>query len=222
MIKKKQIIPSPAEVKFPMSDFDVHANSLLVNLIEVKDKHEQKFGVDRLLTLVSNELREKFWLQSQRVWAGQQSKDIEKFDRAVQGMIRAYGFLEDWALIYGVDPMPNISVFEHQMGDGSVMVVAKSEMDAKMFEQFRVKPTRFVDSSIKDTRDCHVWTMAEIEELLKSPVLKDVVEAKRMYGHAKLVNLTGFDDIQSDLDFSEPSQLPVLFNIKHAERFKDG
>jgi len=210
MIKKKQIIPSPIEVKFPMSDFDVHANSLLVNLIEVKDKHEQKFGVGRLLTLVDNELREKFWLQSQRVWVGQQSKDIEKFDRAVQGMIRAFGFLEDWALIYGVDPMPDISVFEHQMGDGSVMVVAKSEMDAKMFEQF------------KGSRNCHVWTMTEIEKLLNSPVLKDVVEAKRMYGHAKLVNLTGFDDIQSDLDFSEPSQLPVLFNTKHAERFKDG
>lgn len=208
--KNKQVVPSPVEVKFPMSVFDVHANSLLVNLIEIKDKHEQKFGVGRLLTLVSNELREKFWLQSQRVWAGQQSKDIEKFDRAVQGMIRAFGFLEDWALINGVEPMPEISVFEHQMGDGSVMVVAKSEMDVKMFEQF------------KGLRNCHVWTMAEIEELLKSPVLKDVVEAKKMYGHAKLVNLTGFDDMESDLDFSEPSQLPVMFNTKHAERFKDG
>jgi hypothetical protein len=208
--KNKQIIPSLVEAKFPMSDFDVHANSLLVNLIAIKDRHEQKFGVGRLLTLVNNELREKFWLQSQRVWVGQQSKDIEKFERAVHGMIRAYWFLESWALINGVDQMPEISVFEHLTGDGSVMVVAKSEMDAKMFEQFR------------GSRNCHVWTMVEIEELLKLPVLKDVVEAKRMYGHAKLVNLTGFDDMESDLDFSEQSQLPVMFNTKHAERFKDG
>jgi hypothetical protein len=196
---------------FPMNAFDVFMNSRLVELSVVKRDHEKRWGINRLIELVDSEFRIKVWRQAERVFEASVSRDEVKLDRAVGGMIKAYAALETWAVENGVPEMPAIVAVEHEMKDGSVMVVVGNHHDATLYQQFR-----------PDVQNRHIWTMEELELIMESPVIKETMKIKALMPCAALVRLdkdakefplggaTGFDDVKSDE--LEASSLPKVFD----------
>lgn len=186
-------------------------NSRLVELSVVKREHEKRWGINRLIELVDSEFRIKVWRQAERVFEASVSRDEVKLDRAVGGMIKAYGALETWAVENGVPEMPDITAVEHEMKDGSVMVVVGNHHDATLYQQFR-----------PDVQNRHIWTMEELELIMESPVIKDTMKIKALMPCAAMVRLdkdakefpmggaSGFDDVKSDE--LEASSLPKVFD----------
>jgi len=196
---------------FPMNTFEVFMNSRLVELSVVKRQHEKRWGINRLIELVDSEFRIKVWRQAERVFEASVSRDEVKLDRAVGGMVKAYAALEAWAVENGVPEMPAIVAVEHEMQDGSVMVVVGTHHDATLYQQFR-----------PDVQNRHIWTMEELELIMDSPVIKDTMKIKALMPCAAMVRLdkdakefplggaTGFDDVKSDE--LEASSLPKVFD----------
>ena len=196
---------------FPMNTFEVFMNSRLVELSVVKREHEKRWGINRLIELVDSEFRIKVWRQAERVFEASVSRDEVKLDRAVGGMVKAYAALETWAVENGVPEMPAIVAVEHEMQDGSVMVVVGNHHDATLYQQFR-----------PDVQNRHIWTMEELELIMDSPVIKDTMQIKALMPCAAMVRLdkdakefplggaTGFDDVKSDE--LEASSLPKVFD----------
>lgn len=196
---------------FPMNTFEVFMNSRLIELSVVKRDHEKRWGINRLIELVESEFRIKVWRQAERVFEASVSRDEVKLDRAVGGMVKAYAALETWAVENGVPEMPAIVAVEHEMQDGSVMVVVGTHHDATLYQQFR-----------PDVANRHIWTMEELELIMESPVIKDTMKIKALMPCAAMVRLdkdakefplggaTGFDDVKSDE--LEASSLPKVFD----------
>ena len=196
---------------FPMNTFEVFMNSRLVELSVVKRQHEKRWGINRLIELVDSEFRIKVWRQAERVFEASVSRDEVKLDRAVGGMVKAYAALEAWAVENGVPEMPAIVAVEHEMQDGSVMVVVGTHHDATLYQQFR-----------PDVQNRHIWTMEELELIMDSPVIKETMKIKALMPCASMVRLdkdakefplggaTGFDDVKSDE--LEASSLPKVFD----------
>ena len=196
---------------FPMNTFEVFMNSRLLELTVVKRDHEKRWGINRLIELVDSEFRIKVWRQAERVFEASVSRDEVKLDRAVGGMVKAYAALETWAVENGVPEMPAIVAVEHEMQDGSVMVVVGNHHDATLYQQFR-----------PEVANRHIWTMEELELIMESPVIKDTMKIKSLMPCAAMVRLdkdakefplggaTGFDDVKSDE--LEASSLPKVFD----------
>lgn len=196
---------------FPMNTFEVFMNSRLIELSVVKREHEKRWGINRLIELVDSEFRIKVWRQAERVFEASVSRDEVKLDRAVGGMVKAYAALETWAVENGVPEMPAIVAVEHEMQDGSVMVVVGTHHDATLYQQFR-----------PDVQNRHIWTMEELELIMDSPVIKETMKIKALMPCASMVRLdkdakefplggaTGFDDVKSDE--LEASSLPKVFD----------
>ena len=196
---------------FPMNTFEVFMNSRLLELLAVKREHEKNWGINRLVALVDSEFRIKFWRQAERVFDASKSRDEVKLDRAVGGMVKAYAALEAWAVENQVPQMPEILAVEHEMQDGSVMVVVGNHHDATLYQQFR-----------PDVANRHIWTMEELELIMDSPVIKDTMKIKALMPCVAMVRLdkdakefplggaTGFDDVKSDE--LEASSLPKVFD----------
>ena len=196
---------------FPMNTFEVFMNSRLVELSVVKRDHEKRWGINRLIELVDSEFRIKVWRQAERVFEASVSRDEVKLDRAVGGMVKAYAALEAWAVENGVPEMPAIVAVEHEMQDGSVMVVVGTHHDATLYQQFR-----------PEVANRHIWTMEELELIMDSPVIKETMKIKALMPCAAMVRLdkdakefpmggaTGLDDMKSDE--LEASSLPKVFD----------
>jgi len=207
----KKVVGGLKQPEFPMNTFEVFMNSRLIELSVVKRDHEKKWGINRLIELVDSEFRIKVWRQAERVFEASVSRDEVKLDRAVGGMIKAYAALEAWAVENGVPEMPAIVAVEHEMKDGSVMVVVGNHHDATLYQQFR-----------PDVANRHIWTMEELELIMESPVIKETMKIKALMPCAALVRLdkdakefpeggaTGFDDVKSDE--LEASSLPKVFD----------
>jgi hypothetical protein len=213
MVKKSlsKALSGLKQPEFPMNTFEVFMNSRLVELSVVKRQHEKRWGINRLIELVDSEFRIKVWRQAERVFEASVSRDEVKLDRAVNGMVKAYAALEAWAVENGVPEMPAIVAVEHEMQDGSVMVVVGNHHDATLYQQFR-----------PDVQNRHIWTMEELELIMESPVIKDTMKIKALMPCASMVRLdkdakefpmggaTGFDDVKSDE--LEASSLPKVFD----------
>tara|TARA_R110000868_G_scaffold2413_1_gene17908 strand:- start:70 stop:765 length:696 start_codon:yes stop_codon:yes gene_type:complete len=213
MVKKslKKVVGGLKQPDFPMNTFEVFMNSRLLELLAVKREHEKNWGINRLVALVDSEFRIKFWRQAERVFDASKSRDEVKLDRAVGGMVKAYAALEAWAVENQVPQMPEILAVEHEMQDGSVMVVVGTHHDATLYQQFR-----------PDVQNRHIWTMEELELIMESPVIKDTMKIKALMPCAAMVRLdkdakefplggaTGFDDVKSDE--LEASSLPKVFD----------
>ena len=207
----KKVVGGLKQPDFPMNTFEVFMNSRLVELSVVKRDHEKRWGINRLIELVDSEFRIKVWRQAERVFEASVSRDEVKLDRAVGGMVKAYAALETWAVENGVPEMPAIVAVEHEMQDGSVMVVVGNHHDATLYQQFR-----------PDVQNRHIWTMEELELIMDSPVIKDTMKIKALMPCAAMVRLdkdakefplggaTGFDDVKSDE--LEASSLPKVFD----------
>ena len=207
----KKVVSGLKQPDFPMNTFEVFMNSRLVELSVVKREHEKRWGINRLIELVDSEFRIKVWRQAERVFEASVSRDEVKLDRAVNGMVKAYAALESWAVENGVPEMPAIVAVEHEMQDGSLMVVVGNHHDATLYQQFR-----------PDVQNRHIWTMEELELIMDSPVIKDTMKIKALMPCAAMVRLdkdakefpmggaTGFDDVKSDE--LEASSLPKVFD----------
>jgi hypothetical protein len=213
MVKKglSKALGGLKQPEFPMNTFEVFMNSRLVELSVVKRDHEKRWGINRLIELVDSEFRIKVWRQAERVFEASKSRDEVKLDRAVGGMVKAYAALETWAVENGVPEMPAIVAVEHEMTDGSVMVVVGTHHDAVLYQQFR-----------PDVQNRHIWTMEELELIMESPVIKETMKIKALMPCAAMVRLdkdakefplggaTGLDDMKSDE--LEASSLPKVFD----------
>jgi hypothetical protein len=213
--KKHPVVEQPSPKADPWT---IHIQSKLVELESVKAASDRKWGENRLTTLVSSELREKFWLQNSRLHQAMESKDWAKFDSSVAGMIRAYGVLDQWATEEGLEPASAIPRIEWEMQNGQTMVIVRSVNDAVAIQTQR-----------QDLANHHIWSMQEMEVFMSDEGVQHLIKAKALvptaqvtkYKH-KLGGATGFDDFENDLTFSDNDKMEYKFNSVQAERFRDG
>jgi len=212
-----------AETPSPKADpWTIHVQSKLVELESVKAASDRKWGENRLTTLVSSELREKFWLQNSRMHQAMEAKDWTKFDSSVAGMIRAYGVLDQWATEEGLEPASAIPRIEWEMQNGQTMVIVRTVNEAVAIQTQR-----------QDLANHHIWSMQELEALLADERMQAVIKIKALVPTAQLTSFkptsefkpggaTGFDDFENDLTFSDNDTMEYKFNSAQAERFKNG
>jgi hypothetical protein len=211
------------ETLSPKADpWTIHVQSKLVELESIKAASDRKWGENRLTTLVSSELREKFWIQNSRLHQAMEVKDRAKFDSSVEGMIRAYGVLDQWATEEALEPASTIPRIEWEMQNGQTMVIVRSVNEAVAIQTQR-----------QDLANHHIWSMQEMEVLLADPRMQEVIKIKALVPTAQLTSFkptlefkpggaTGFDDFVDDLTFSDNDSMEYKFNSKQAERFRDG
>jgi len=212
---KHPVVEQPSPKADPWT---IHVQSKLVELESVKAASDRKWGENRLTTLVSSELREKFWLQNSRLHQAMAAKDQAKFDSSVAGMIRAYAALDQWATEEGIDPASTIPRIEWEMQNGQTMVIVRTVNEAVAIQTQR-----------QDLANHHIWSMQEMEVFMSDEGVQHLIKAKALvptaqvtkYKH-KLGGATGFDDFVDDLTFSDNDTMDYKFNSKQAERFRDG
>lgn len=203
---KSLAITAPTMPSFPADKFDVFKNAVMVELANRKNTHDALWGIDRLVWLVDSELREKVWLQLERVWQAQESRDDEKLDKAVRGMCKAYDAMETWAAANGVPKIPDVRQIEHQQPDGTIFVIVPNEKAKQLYCQQWPGAT-----------DREVWTASEIAIIVNKQAGGQLGEIKRLWPDSKLVAVggpSGFDDMVNDLDMVTPSKIPKLFDTK--------
>ena len=203
---KSLAITQPTMPNFPADKFDVFKNAVMVELANRKNTHDAKWGIDRLVWLVDSGLREKVWLQLERVWHAQEERNDVKLDRAVKGMCKAYEAMEAWAAANGVSELPDLGQIEHQREDGTVFVIVPDERAKALYCQ-----------QWPGTTDREVWTAAEVAIITSKQAGGQLGEIKRQWPDSKLVSFggpSGFDDMVNDLDMVTPSKQPKLFDTK--------
>jgi len=196
MVRKasRKDVPEVQVPRRKATDFEIQSNALLVELDKRKEQHYQKWGVDRLITLVDSEFRTKFWGQMGRVWDALDFQDVERLGRAVTGMVKGYDHLEKWAEDNEVDPNPPIRFVEWMSQKGIRMAVCQTVSDAVNLQNKR--------------KDLTIWSMEEMEVFLNEEIVQDVIKAKALYPTAKVISLkpgegfgkgSGFEDMEDDL-----------------------
>ena len=203
---KTLAVTAPTMPAYPADKFDVFKNAVMVELANRKNTHDGKWGIDRLVWLVDSGLREKVWLQLERVWQAQEDRDDQKLDKAVKSMCKAYDAMEAWAAANGVSELPNLRQIEHQRPEGTVFVIVPDERAKALYCQ-----------QWPGTTDREVWTAAEIAIITSKQADGQLGEIKRLWPNSKLVSVggpSGFDDMVNDLDMTKPSTLPKLFDTK--------
>ena len=200
----------------------IHVQSKLVELEAVKAASDRKWGENRLCTLVSSEVREKFWTQNGRLHQAMAARDQAKFDSSLAGMIRAYGVLDQMATDDGCETALSIPRIEWEMQNGQTMVIVRTVNEAVAIQTQR-----------QDLANQHIWSMQELEALLADERMQAVIKIKALVPTAQLTSFkptsefklggaTGFDDFENDLTFSDNDSMEYKFNSKQAERFKNG
>ena len=217
---KHPVVEHPSPKADPWT---IHVQSKLVEVESVKAASDRKWGENRLTTLVSSELREKFWLQNSRLHQAMESKDRAKFDSSVAGMIRAYGVLDEMAISDGqLQANEAIPRIEWEMQNGQTMVIVRTVNEAVAIQTQR-----------QDLSNHHIWSMQELEALLADERMQAVIKIKALVPTAQLTSFkptsefkpggaTGFDDFENDLTFSDNDKMEYKFNSAQAERFKNG
>ena len=214
--KQHPVVEQPS----PKADaWTIHVQSKLVELESVKAAADRKWGENRLTTLVSSDVRKKFWLQNSRLHQAMESKDRAKFDSSVAGMIRAYGVLDQLATEDECEPADvGIPRIEWEMQNGQTMIIVRTVTDAVAIQIQR-----------QEVSNHHIWSMQEMEVFMSDEGVQHLIKAKALvptaqvtkYKH-KLGGETGFDDFENDLTFSDNDKMEYKFNSEQAERFKNG
>jgi hypothetical protein len=181
------------------TQWEIQSNAVLVELERKKGQHYEKWGVDRLITLVDIEFRTKFWVQMGRVWDALDLGDIDRLHKAVNGMCKGFEALETWAAENEIEPNPPIQFLEWKSIKGVVMVVVRTEIEAVELQKHR-----------KDINNGNIWTLEEIEVFLQEPEVQEIIRLKALVPTARITKFTpkegfgkglsGFDDMEEDLD----------------------
>ena len=211
--RSRKDVPDVQVPKRQATQWEIQSNAVLVELERRKGQHYEKWGVDRLITLVDIEFRAKFWVQMGRVWDALDLGDIDRLHKAVNGMCKGFDALETWALENEIEPNPPIQFLEWKSIKGVVMVVVRTEIEAVELQKHR-----------KDINNGNIWTLQEIEVFLQEPEVQEIIRLKALVPTARITKFTpkegfgqgsGFDDMEEDLDaiFSgepyEPKYKPV-------------
>jgi len=213
---KHPVVEQPSPKADPWT---IHVQSKLVELESVKAASDRKWGENRLTTLVSSDVREKFWLQNSRLHQAMEAKDRAKFDSSVAGMIRAYAVLDQLATEDECETADvGIPRIEWEMQNGQTMIIVRTVNDAVAIQKSR-----------QEVSNHHIWSMQEMEVLMADEGVQHLIKVKALvptaqvtkYKH-KIGGSTGFDDFVDDLAFSDNDNMEYKFDSKQAERFKNG
>jgi len=211
--RSRKDVPDVQVPKRQATHWEIQSNAVLVELERKKSQHYEKWGVDRLITLVDTEFRSKFWVQMGRVWDAVDLGDIDRLHKAVNGMCKGFDALETWALDNEIEPNPSIQFLEWKSIKGVPMVVVRTENEAVELQKHR-----------KDINNGNIWTLQEIEVFLQEPQVQEIIKLKALVPTARITKFTpkegfgqssGFDDMEEDLDaiFSgepyEPKYKPI-------------
>lgn len=211
--RSRKDVPEVIKPARQATQWEIQSNAVLVELERKKGQHYEKWGVDRLITLVDIEFRTKFWTQMGRVWDALDRSDIDKLHKAVNGMVKGFEALETWAVENEIEPNPPIQFLEWKSIKGVPMVVVRTEVEAVELQKHR-----------KDINNGNIWTLQEIEVFLQEPEVQTIIRAKALVPTARITKFTpkegfgkgsGFDDMEEDLDviFSgepyEPKYRPI-------------
>ena len=196
--RSRKDVPDVQVPKRQATQWEIQSNAVLVELERKKSQHYEKWGVDRLITLVDIEFRAKFWVQMGRVWDAVDLGDIDRLHKAVNGMCKGFDALETWALENEIEPNPAIQFLEWKSVRGVPMIVVRTENDAVELQTHR-----------KDINNGNIWTLEEIEVFLQEPQVQEIIKLKALVPTARITKFTpkegfgqgsGFDDMESDLD----------------------
>jgi len=203
--RSKKDVPQVEVKRYEPTSWDIQAHAVLVELEARKDKHHQKWGCERLITLVDSEFREKFWVQMARVWDATDRKDIDRLRKSVYGMVKGYDALEKWAEDNGVPQNPPLRFLEWKTQDGKIMAVVQTINESLDLQRER--------------KDLHtIWTLEEFEVVLADPLVQEVLMLKALEPTAQVKVFkkaggdSGFDDMEDDLHVLEGEPAPKLFN----------
>lgn len=207
-IKKKVEQPS-----IPADPFELMMRSKLIELLNVQQQHDKRWGVERIIGLVDAEFRQKVWQQKERIYAAQRSRDEVRLLKAVDGMKKAYAAMDAWAVENKVRELPNIKHCQYEMKDGSIMVVVETYEDALHFDQFMGHDDRR-----------HIWCMEELELVMNAEVVKETMSLKRQYPAAQMVRIdkpatkfpqggaTGLEDMKDDDGVLKGERMKKVFD----------
>ena len=203
--RSRKDVPQVEVKRYEPTSWDIQAHAVLVELEARKDKHHQKWGCERLITLVDSAFREKFWVQMARVWDATDRKDIDRLRKSVYGMVKGYDALEKWAEDNGVPQNPPLRFLEWKTQDGKIMAVVQTINESLDLQRER--------------KDLHtIWTLEEFEVVLADPFVQEVLMLKSLEPTAqvkvfkKIGGDSGFDDMEDDLHVLEGEPAPKLFN----------
>jgi hypothetical protein len=211
--RSRKDVPDVQVPKRHATQWEIQSNAVLVELERKKSQHYEKWGVDRLITLVDTEFRSKFWVQMGRVWDAVDLGDIDRLHKAVNGMCKGFDALETWALENEIEPNPAIQFLEWKSIKGVPMVIVRTEIEAVELQKHR-----------KDINNGNIWTLQEIEVFLQEPEVQEIIKLKALVPTARITKFTpkegfgkgsGFDDMEDDLDFIfsgepyEPKYKPI-------------
>jgi hypothetical protein len=134
----------------PMAPTDYRVQAMVDGLDQVAISMERKWGVGRLRLLVSDYLRARFDEQKDRLDAALQSGEERYIAAQVEGMKRAWQFLDQSATEAGAMPL-SPEVWECVLpSTGEVVSLVRTEAEA-----------------LHIARECRVFTMAEIATLIE-------------------------------------------------------
>ena len=196
--RSRKDVPEVIKPVRQATQWEIQSNAVLVELERKKSQHYEKWGVDRLITLVDIEFRAKFWVQMGRVWDAVDLGDIDRLHKAVNGMCKGFDALETWAAENEIEPNPPIQCLEWKSVKGIVMVVVSTEVEAVELQKHR-----------KDINNGNIWTLEEIEVFLQEPEVQEIIRLKALVPTARITKFTpkegfgqgsGFDDMEEDLD----------------------
>ena len=210
--RSRKDVPDVQVPKRQATVWEIQSNAVLMELETRKEEHHQKWGCERLITLVDTAFREKFWVQMGRVWDALEFGDIERLRKAVQGMVKGYDALEKWATENGVPQNPPIRFLEWKTQDGKIVAVVQTINESLDLQRQR-----------KDLST--IWTLEEFEIVLADPFVQEIMSIKALdpTAQVKVFKKTtpistgsGFDDMEDDLEpvygGGEP---PKMFNLPH-------
>jgi len=207
--RSRNDVPKVEIKRYEPTTWDIQASAVLVELESRKEEHHQKWGCDRLITLVDSEFRERFWGQMARVWDAIDHKDIERLRKAIAGMIKGYDHLEKWGEDNEINPSPNIRFVEWKTQSGQIMAVTETINDCLDLQKLR--------------KDLTIWTLEEFEVIINEPAVQFIIKAKAFDPTAQVKRFkagedfgkgSGFDDMVDDLEpVYSGGDAPKMFNL---------
>ena len=202
-------VPKVEIKRYEPTTWDIQASAVLVELESRKEKHHQKWGCERLITLVDSEFRERFWGQMARVWDAIDHKDIERLRKAITGMVKGYDHLEKWGEDNEINPSPNIRFVEWKAQNGQIMAVTETINDCIDLQKLR--------------KDLTIWTLEEFEVIINEPAVQFIIKANAFDPTAQVKRFkvgedfgkgSGFDDMVDDLEpVYSGGDPPKMFNL---------
>lgn len=139
--------------KWEMSSVEWAAGVAAVGEVDRESlKFERKWGVGRLRTLLSPDLKAKFVRQQRKFDVAYRTGDVRELQTECQRMINAWRAADRESCDAGYAPAGQDS-WETVLADGTVVVLVKTDADATAY----VKPKG---------RDVVVWSLAEVAKLI--------------------------------------------------------